>query len=159
MTFIPNSEWDKYSQIINGFIESDSGLQSFIWLKSSSIPTLPFGEDSGPIYLKYELKGLFQYNYIRAWPYNKETISGSSPNNNIALYITKKYLSDNNLLDEYGYWKFNPVADRFIVNGKAYKPSGDTQVSQTNNNPLLFFVILDVLDDTESKELLLTYNN
>lgn len=151
---IPNTEWEKYTQIINNFIDNDSGQQPFIWLKSSKIPTLPYGEDGQPTYTKINLKGLFQYNYIRTWPYNKETISGSSQNTNVAFYISKRYLEEKWLLDEYGYWIINHTSDRFIINGKAYKPSGDMQVAQAKDKPLLFFLILDILDDTETKQLL-----
>lgn len=158
MFTIPDTEWEKYQNIINDFIEQDSGLQSFLWLKASSIPTLPFGEDNQPLYVKHTLKGLFQYNYIRSWPYNKETISGTTLNTNLALFITKRSLEEQGFLNEYGYWKLDSVSDRFIINGKVYKPSGDMQVAQAKDTPLLFFMIMDIVDATETQELLKTYN-
>lgn len=156
---IKDKEWGRYSKIINEFVGEDAGLQPFFWLKISTIPTLPYGEDKYPHFTKIELKGLFHYNYIRTWPYNKETVSGASSSNNVALYITKEYLNELGYLDDYGYWKLNTVSDRFILNGKAYKPSGDIQVAQAKNNPLLFFIIFDALDESEEEELLKRYMN
>lgn len=156
--FIKPEDWVKFQNIINDFIEKDAGLQPFKWLRHSSIHIPSFGEDEPLPFTVINLNGLFSYNYMRVWPYNDTTSSGIVDNTNIVLYITKNQLNSLGYLNTSGYWDFNKGLDRFIVQGKAYKPSGDTQVSQINNQSLLFFLVLEILDETETNDLLNTYN-
>lgn len=153
---ITNNEWETYKNIVNDFIDLDSGKQPFLWLKKVEQP-LAFGEDSGIIYVPMQLYGLFQYNYIRTWPSSRESISGELDTGNNVLYISANLLRSNNLLDEYGYWDYNWSEDRFVLNGKVYKPSGDTQVAQAKDEALLFFVILQREDPEETQKILNSY--
>lgn len=145
-------DWDRYEKNINDFIDVDSGKQTFHWLRKINTPYL-YGEDKGTQYLPIQLEGLFQYNYIRTWPANVNTPSGELEGENQVLYISVRYLKELGYVDEFGYWIFNWSEDRFVVNGKGYKPDGDTQVSQANNKPLLMFVILQREDPEESNRL------
>ena len=126
-------DWDKYKSIINNFIDVDAGKQPFLWLRKINQP-LAFGEDIGVKYVPYQLEGLFQYNFIKTWASSgRNTISGELDNGNMVLYISANLLRENNLLNKYGYWDFNWSEDRFVLNGKVYKPSGDTQVAQASD--------------------------
>ena len=153
---ISDKMWQKYANIVNTFINDNAGLQRVIWLRKSNIPSL-FGEDEDPNYTPIELKGLIQYNYIKVWPYNTTTPSGSYDEATCALYISKLQLEERGFLNTYGYWNFNTSSDRFIINGKVLRPMGDTAMSQAKDNPLLFFLILETEDSDESKRLLKTY--
>ena len=158
---VPLVDWERYKNIINDFIDIDAGKQPFLWMKkvTYAYQPLPFGEDSYTQYIIYQLEGLFQYNYIRTWPSSIPTVSGELSDINVSLYISANLLRENGFLDSNGYWDFNWVNDRFILNGKVYKPSGDTQVAQANNEALLFFITLKREDPEESFRLLNTANN
>lgn len=153
---VSDKDWAKYKSIVNNFINNDSGTQPFLWLKKIEQP-LSYGEDSGIVYEPRQLDGLFHYNYIKSWPTNNETIAGESDITNIVLYISADLLRRNKILNEYGYWDFNWSEDRFILNGKVYKPGGDTQVAQAADEALLFFIILYREDISEQKKLLEEY--
>lgn len=153
---VSDKDWAKYKSIVNNFINNDSGTQPFLWLKKIEQP-LSYGEDSGIVYEPHQLDGLFHYNYIKSWPTNNETIAGESDITNIVLYISADLLRRNKILNEYGYWDFNWSEDRFILNGKVYKPGGDTQVAQAADEALLFFIILYREDISEQKKLLEEY--
>lgn len=146
-------DWDKYQQIIEDFIDEDAGKQSFLWLKKINLMSL-FGEDSHPKYKAIRLNGLFHYNYVKTWPSARSSISGELENGNLVLYISARSIREAGYINKFGYWDFNWVEDRFILNGKTYKPGGDTQVAQAKNKALLFFVILQREDIEESQRLI-----
>lgn len=153
---VADIDWDRYKKIINDFMDVDAGKQPFLWLNKINQP-LPFGEDLGTVYTPYYLEGLFQYNYIKSWPTQPNTISGELDYSNIVLYISARLLRLNSLVNQYGYWDYNWADDRFIVNGKVYRPGGDTQVAQAKDEALLFFVILQREDPEESDKILNSY--
>lgn len=154
--YVSDKDWDQYKQIINDFIDIDSGKQPFLYLQKIEQP-LSYGEDSGVIYTPIQLDGLFQYNYIKTWPTNKQSISGELDYSNTVLYISGRLLSENGFINDYGYWDFNWAEDRFILNGKVYKPGGDSQVAQAKDEALLFFIILQREDPEEQNNILNSY--
>lgn len=154
---VPNREWGRYKNIVRDFIEVDAGYQPFLWLKKIHAPNL-YGEDQPPVYEPIVLRGLFHYNYIRTWPINRNFASGEQEGENQVLYITKSYLDEHGYLTDDGYWDFDWSADRFISNGKVYKPDGDTEAAQAKDEALVFFVILNREDPEESARLIKTYN-
>lgn len=150
---VPTKEWDKYKSIINDFIDEDAGKQPFVWLRKLNQP-LAYGEDGGIGYLPVILEGLFQYNYIRTWPANKSTLSGELEGENMVLYISARMLRENGYVNEFGYPDLNWSEDRFLLNGKIYKPDGDTQVAQAKDEALLFFIILKREEPQEATQIL-----
>lgn len=154
--YIPDNVWTHYEAIINNFLDKDAGLQPIKWLRK--LPYIPlFGEEDEE-YKVETIKGLFNYNYIRAWPYNVPTPSGELDTTNNTLYITKKSLQEGGFLTPDGYWDFDPVRDKFVVDGKMYRPSGDTPVAQAKDHAMLFFVILESEDIGEALRLKKLYN-
>lgn len=150
---ITNGVWDRYKAIVNDFVEVDAGKQPIIWLKRFN-QMLSYGEDTRNNYEQYLLDGLIQYNFIRTWPSLKETISGELDGINIVLYVTKRSLAENDHLTKEGYWDFDWTQDKFVINGKVYSPSGDTQVAQAHDEALLFFVVLKRETPEETKKIL-----
>lgn len=153
---ITNGVWDRYKAIVNDFVEVDAGKQPLIWLKRFD-HMLSYGEDTGNNYEPYLLDGLIQYNYIRTWPSLKETVSGELDGINIVLYVTKRSLAENGHLTKDGYWDFDWAQDKFVINGKVYSPSGDTQVAQAHDEALLFFVVLKRETPEETKRYLIIW--
>lgn len=150
---VTNDAWKRYKAIVNDFLEVDAGKQPVTWLKRFD-QMLAYGEDTGNRYQPFFLDGLIQYNYIRTWPSLKETISGELDSINIVLYITKRSLEEAGHLTPDGYWDFDWVQDKFVINGKVYSPAGDTQVAQAHDEALLFFVVLKRETPEETKEIL-----
>lgn len=145
-------DWDKYKQIIEDFIDEDAGKQPFLWLKKINLMS-SYGEDSSPGYIPITLQGLFHYNYVKTWPSARASTSGELENGNLVLYISARAIEEAGYMDQMGYWDFNQAEDRFILNGKVYKPGGDTQVAQAKDKALLFFIILQREDLEESERL------
>lgn len=140
-SIIPDSVWDNYKKIVSNFIDNDAGKQQITWKRYIEQP-LPFGEDSEGVYDTIPLDVLIGYNSFRTWPINKATASGELDNQNLAIWVSANLLRNRGLLNQSGYWEFNRDYDRFIINGIAYKSSGDTQVAQAKNESLLFMVVL-----------------
>ena len=115
--------------------------QIIIWQKALIIDN-PFGEDSGRKYQDIQLKGLIQYNWFRTWPANTETKTGTVDKESCVLILNKEYLQSLNLLNGNKYFNFSPGDDYFIINGIRYRASGDSDLSQANNDPVLFFIVL-----------------
>lgn len=139
--FISDDTWAKFEEIISDFMDNDVGKQEIIWAKKIEIPS-SFGEDDVHDYAFNKLEVLCNYNAFRNWPINKETNSGELDQENLCILVSKRYLETNNFLNEGGYFDYNWAEDRFILHGIVYKPSGDTEISQTNNHNILFQVIL-----------------
>lgn len=152
---IPNKAWKRYENIINSFINKDAGRQSFLWLRKVN-QLLQYGEDSGVVYQPYAMEGLFHYNYILTWPTQNQTVSGDLNNSNQVLYISAELLGRNNLLKN-GYWDFNWADDKFVVNGQVFSVGQDTQVAQSKDKALLFFVVLRREDPEEAIKILDSY--
>ncbi len=155
---VPPVGWGRYKDIVTRFIDEEAGKQPFLWLRKIQMP-LAYGEDKGIVYEPVQLDGLFQYNYIKTWPMANNSMSGEIDINNTVLYISAKVLRVGGFLDQYGYWNFDWSEDRFILNGKVYKPDGDTQVAQAKDEALLFFLVLQREDQEETVRILNTYVN
>lgn len=153
---IPLTKWNEYKNIINDFVEVDAGYQKFLWLRKVNQPNI-WGEDQTPLYEPILLRGLLHYNYIKTWPSNVPYPSGELEGQNQVLYITKNSLKEGGYLNEDTYWEFNWAEDRFILDGKVYKPAGDTEVAQAYDDALHFFLIMKREDPGESRELLKLY--
>lgn len=138
---VNQATWDNYKSIVNDFVDEDAGKQKITWLRRIRQP-LPYGEDNGYKYNPIIIEGLLQYNYIRTWPSLKETVSGELDGINLTFYITKRSIEEDGYMTGEGYWDFDWVQDKFLINGRVYSPSGDTQVAQASDEPLLFFIVL-----------------
>lgn len=139
--FISDKVWERFENIINTFMDNDVGKQKIIWAKKIEIPD-SFGEDSYNKYLYRELEVLCNYNTFRNWPINKESISGELDQENLSILVSRNYLTEHGYINSSGYIDFNWSEDRFILHGLVYKPSGDTEIAQTNTKNLLFQIIL-----------------
>lgn len=138
---LSDSAWARYSKIISDFMDVDVGLQPILWKRFVDHP-LAWGEDVGDTYVDIELKGLIEYNAFRVWPMSRGTISGEMDGQSLAILISKAVLQEGGYLNEGGYWEFDGPRDLFIINGNPYKASGDTEVCQAKDTPLMFLVIL-----------------
>lgn len=139
--FIPDRVWEKFENIVNNFIENDVGKQTIVWAKKIEVPS-SFGEDSSNKYLRRDIEVLCNYNAFRNWPINKDSISGELDQENLAIIISRNYLEKLGYINSESYIDLNWSEDRFILHGILYKPSGDTEIAQTNTKNILFQIIL-----------------
>ena len=152
--YLTDKDWMNYKNVLNDFFNNDIGLQPIIWLKHQDIPP-EFGEDVNS-YIKVEINGLLHYNYIKLWPYNQPNVTGSDNNMYFAMYLSKSSLREQgHLINE--YIDLNPEQDRFIINNQVYKPSGDSDLAQSKDEPLWVFIILIRVDKEESSKLIKQY--
>lgn len=149
---VSDKAWNRYKKVVQRFMDDDTGLQKVTWLKHIKFP-LDFGEDNSlDNYTKHEILALINYDSFRTWPANIGTPLGDLDNINCALLISQSRLQEMGFLDESGYWKFDSVLDRFLINGQMYIPKGDTQVAQAKNNVLAFQIILRRQNDGEHSQ-------
>lgn len=153
---IPPKAWNRYKNIVNNFIDKDSGRQPVLWLRKIN-QMLAYGEDNDPIYQPVAFEGLMHYNYILTWPTRYDSESGAIDKGNNVLYVSANLLRNNGYLNSFGYWDYNWAEDKFVVNGKVYKIGTDTQVAQANDQALLFFVVLYRCEEQEQEDLLNLY--
>lgn len=141
-TTISDTVWARYGSIITEFIDNDAGKQTIIWKRAITQPQL-FGEDNkGKFYPDLEIDVLLAYNFFRAWPINKATTSGELDNQNCVIWVSLERLKKLEMLNEEGYPLIDYALDRFVIKGKVYKSSGDTDVAQAKDKSLLFTIIL-----------------
>lgn len=139
--FLSNKSWDRYKNIINGFMDNDAARQVVIWAKAVD-QLLTHGEDSIQKYFKKPIEALCYYNAFRNWPLNRATTTGELDEENLSIMISGKYLRDHGFMNNNNYWNFNWAMDRFEINGVVYRPTGDTQVAQAKDEALVFMVVL-----------------
>ena len=149
------SKWEKYKSIIGEFMDEDAARKSITWLKHVDNP-LAYGEDVGSTFIQLELMALVADNSYRTWPVNQTTVSGEVDNQSMAVWVSKRYLETNDLLTPEGYFDFDMSKDRIIIDGVLYKPAGDTQASQANDETLLFMIVLKRDKDDVNKLNILT---
>lgn len=140
MAHVSQADWDAHKAAIDEFHE-DAFQQVITWKRTITVLSQN-GEDDNIKNEDIELKGLVLYNYFRSWAINKSDQAGEIDKQSCMLYLNNKYLDDNGHINAQGQFKFKPVEDRFIVNGIVYKANGESQAAQSNNKPLLHFIIL-----------------
>lgn len=140
-SFISKSTWDKFENIINNFIDNDVGKQEIIWARKVKFPGR-FGEDNNNDFFIEKLEVLCNYNAFRNWPMNKDSASGETDLENLCILISRKQLETKGYINSQGYIDYDWSEDRFILHGVVYKPSGDTEISQTTDHNILFQIIL-----------------
>lgn len=140
MALVDDNDWQEYRDMINEFHE-DAFQQDIIWKKEVTSRDYN-GEDSNIRYESKTLKGLAHYNYFRAWPLNQATEAGEIDKESVLVYFNLKYLEGEGLLNQHGQFEFDPVSDRFEINGVGYKNKGESQAGQVSTDPILTFIIL-----------------
>ena len=145
---VSNKSWDRYKNHIKAFLDLDAGRQTIVWAKHVD-QILSHGEDYTPYYERVDIEALCFYNYFRNWPINESTVAGENDQENLSILISQDYLKNLSGGKYYidlgdGSYKidFNWAEDRFIINGRVYRPSGDTQVAQAKDEAIVYMIIL-----------------
>jgi len=140
MAHMAQADWDAHIAAINEF-HQDAFQQIITWKKLvTNLSTN--GEDDVDRTIPVELRALVTYNYFRSWPTGNPTKTGEIDNESCMIYLNNQYLADLGFINQYSQFDFDPVEDRFIINGVIYKASGESQVAQAGDKPILHFIIL-----------------
>ncbi len=135
---ISADEWADYQNILSGF-NSVFAQKQILWKRYLNRLNA-FNEDVIQSPIEVSLKVLINDNYMRTWPINQQSESGELEKQSIQVYIFLPYLKNlgyekNNSLD------YQPDYDRFIIDGKLYKPTGDTPTAQAGDKNLWVTII------------------
>lgn len=147
--FISNAEWANFRNIING-VHEDFNQAILIWKKLDK--KIDRFKEEAASYTDIQLKCLIQYNVFRTWPMTVETDAGSLDGESITVFINNKYLSDLGYLLPNSSFKFDPGVDLFDYKGQLYRSSGETPVSQVDNNLDLFTMLILKRIPTETSQ-------
>lgn len=145
--YLPASEWDEFSQIINDF-GLDVNKDILIWKPyKGTIPIMGSDQDNAQYDDDIPLNVLCQFNDFRTWPITEFVDTGQKDKQSLLVYINSSYLESLDLLDDNGRFAYNPAMDRFIYRGQLYYDAGNTPVAPTNDDPLLQLIILKRVDN------------
>jgi hypothetical protein len=136
------NDWDDFKNLISVDGQDTFCKQTIIWRRVTT-KVDPFMEDNSQgLHQDITLKCLCNYNYMRSWPVTNFTESGGNDRQSTQVLFTKEYLRGLGYLNADGYFDYNPVLDKFILDGLIMEPAGDSSVSQAGDDPLLQEVIL-----------------
>lgn len=136
------ANWAKYKALINDAHDTFN-QETFVWYRFKS-GLDRFGEDRETA--KYDaitLKGLFDFNYFRKWPTVFTQPTGEIDRQTTVVILNVKYLRSLNLTTPKGRFDYDPALDRFEYDGIIYKAVSDTRISQAQDEPLLFDMLLE----------------
>lgn len=143
MAWIPKKIWGRYKGIINQF--QDDAFNDILQLYPQ-LDYIPIhGEDEAELGPAIEFKCLFLYNYFRTWPIIGYTGTGEVDKQSVVALINLEYLRrehPDRIEPESGRLIYKPDHDLFIHRNDKYMATGDSFVSQADDEPLLFMLIL-----------------
>lgn len=133
--------WGPFKNAINNKAFSTFFRDEITW--NRLVQGLDFhGENQTLEYTPIQLKCLIGYNDFRTWPMDRVNESGSIDMQNMYVIFNTVYLRGLGFLNENDYFAFDAQRDYFTLKGIDYESSGDTDVAQAGDEPLLFYVIL-----------------
>ena len=139
---ISAAKWAEYKTLINS-IGDDFNKDTLIWQRAQSASIPEYFEDNlHDSVVDINLEVLVAYNYFRTWPMTKDTIQGSTDEQNMVVHINRNYLLGLGYLTAGGYFDFNPEDDSFIHRGLRYRAFGDTFHSQAGDEPMFIQLVL-----------------
>lgn len=147
---ISKATWAKFKSIHLDFFKNIAG-RKILW-KRMSTNWDRFGEGDSKIFKDIELLAIIGYNDFKTWPTSIMTETGILENSSMYILLNREYLKKRKLINSNGNFDFDPINDRFIIDGIIYRPSGDTNISLAYNDPMYYMVIL-------TRETIKTGNN
>lgn len=140
MSLMTPEQWAMHIDVVNTFHE-DAFQEEILWMRTATNRSY-HGEDNNHREEGIPLKTLVMYNYFRSWPIDQATDSGEIDKQSCMAMFNLKWLGEQGHLNEFGQFDINQGDDKFILNGLVYVPSGDSQISQAKDNPLMTFIVL-----------------
>lgn len=144
MDLIGNAKWQEFRDLIGTFAQDTFFQKEITWKRY--VETLDYDgeQDTQPDFTDVPVLALIDYNDFKTWGNNIATETGEINKLTVSVFFTNKYLKDNNLLDSSNNFPINIQADRFVIDGIIYKPSGVLNASQAKDNPVLIKLNLQI---------------
>jgi len=143
---LPN--WNLYKDIIRSAHDTFN-QETVLWQKRLFGLDIHGEDDENAQFQFIPLKCLMNYNDFKVWPLNSPMTSGELDRETTVAIFNLEYLGENNWLTPNGQFQFNQATDRLIHRGIVYKSTGDTQLAQAYNEPLLVHLVL-TREETET---------
>lgn len=136
------TQWQAYKNVVNDAAASFN-QEIVVWSRFTRAFQRD-GEDNkaNETFTDINLDCLIAYNVFRTWPMTDETVSGGLDQENIVMMLNKQYLDDLGYLNSDGFFDMDPGKDEFTHMGLKYRSAGETPVSQADDGPLHFYIIL-----------------
>lgn len=136
------AQWQAYRDVIN--LASESFNQDIITWHRFTRGFQRYGEDttSDDHHTEIPLNCLIAYNIFRTWPMTEGNVGGELDKENIVVLLNKDYLEGLGYLNAFGMFAMDPGKDLFTHRGKEYRASGETEVSQAGDEPLMFYIVM-----------------
>jgi len=141
MPTITAAQWSAFKSAIDlaaGLFNKDT----IIWRRL--VMGLDYNGEDGLTnqFTNINLDCLISYNYFRVWPVIAETMGGQFDKNSIVCLLNKHYMDGLGYTNAQGQFDFKTGEDIFVLRGIEYRCGGYSHVSQANDEPLLFMLIL-----------------
>lgn len=101
-----------------------------------------FGEGDNKRFTDISLMAVIGYNDFRTWPSTLNTDTGILDKGSMYLLFNREDLKLKGYINNNGNLDFDPINDRFIVDGIEYRPDGDTNIALAFNDPMYYMVII-----------------
>lgn len=140
MELLSGGDWAAFENLIKNAHDTFN-TKIITWIRYPS-QLNRYGEDPVSTPTITPLKVLINYNYMRTWPITFTTESGELDRQSLQLLINKDYLRDLGYLNADGYFDYDEANDRFGIDGMVHKAFGDTPISQSKTDDLLFSIVV-----------------
>lgn len=141
MELINQAQWDMYKSVMRDAHDTFS-QKTIVWKRKQSVLDRYQESNEENDMVDVELKVLLNYNYLRSWPVDMRTETGSLDRQSVQVLINKDYLRDAGYIGSNGYFIYNQNSDYFIIDGLKHKPSGDTPAGQMNTDDVFITIIV-----------------
>ena len=142
VSLISSAQWSAFRQVINNASESFNA-ELITWKQLTK--KLDYdGDDKygNTTYVSHSLNALINYNVFRVWPIDKLTEKGFLEKDSAVIILNKDYLRGLGYINANGNFNFDASLDRFLIKGILYKCFGNTEASQSHDDPLLEYIIV-----------------
>lgn len=142
MGTLTQEQWDTYKAQINS-AQGMFNQETVTWRRSThGLQRWGIDDDANLGSVDISLLCLISFNWFRTWPITGVTDVGDMDKQNMVMWLNMKYLRDSGYTNASDQFDFQPGKDIFLYKGQEYRAAGETHVSQADDDPLFYQVIL-----------------
>lgn len=134
------SLWYKFKSTHLDFFKNIAG-RDIVW-RRLNLNLDRWGEGDQKKFVEIKLKAILGYNDFRTWPTNQSTATGILDKSSMYILLNREYLKSKGYINNNGNFDFDPINDRFIIDGIEYRPDGDTNIGLAYDDSLYYMIIL-----------------
>ena len=132
--------WAKFKSVHLDFFKAIAG-RPVIW-RRLNMNYDRWGEGNKKKFEEIQLMGILGYNDFKTWPINRNTDTGALDKSSMYILFNRQDLKQKGFINKNGNFDFDPINDRFIVDGMEHRPDGDTNIALAYDDPVYYMVIL-----------------